>query len=214
MKRVFLRGKPEEFQNYIKALQAVALEPVASLDLTLAADCDGLLVPGGADVDPKHYGQPNTASVGIDADRDLDELALISQFLTQEKPILGICRGYQILNVALGGTLIQDLPDVSHRRDQDRDVDRIHPVHTEHPFLQQLYGDCFVSNSAHHQAIDRLGEGLSVTCRSEDGVIEGVIHDNGRVFGVQFHPERMAFANRRPDADDGEAIFRAFAAML
>ena len=64
------------------------------------------------------------------------------------------------------------------------------------------------------ELVDRLGDGLSVTCRSEEGYVEGLIHENGRVFSVQFHPERIAFANRRPDADDGEALFRAFAAML
>ena len=211
MKRVFLRGTAETFHNYIAALQAVGVEPVASMDLTLAADCDGLLVPGGADVDPVHYGQENTASVGIDPDRDRDELLLIRQFLAMEKPILGICRGHQILNIALGGDLIQDLP--GHRQRPDG-IDEVHPVLVEHPFLRALYGERFISNSAHHQAIGRLGQGLTVTCRSEEGIIEGVVHENGRVFGLQFHPERMAFANRRTDADDGEPIFRTFAAML
>jgi len=211
MKRVFLRADPKVFHNYVDALQAVGLEPVASMDLSLAADCDGLLIPGGADVDPALYGQENTASEGINADRDRDELILIRQFLDMEKPIFGICRGHQILNVALGGTLIQDIP--GHTQTED-EVDRVHPVTVEHPFLQKLYGDRFVSNSAHHQVVDRLGEGLSVTCRSEDGWIEGMIHENGRVFSVQFHPERIAFANRRPDADDGEALFRVFASML
>ena len=117
MKRVFLRGTAETFANYITALTACGLEPVASLDLGLAANCDGLLVPGGADVDPARYGQKNTASVGIDPDRDRDELTLIRQFLALEKPILGICRGHQILNVALGGDLIQDLP--GHRQRPD-----------------------------------------------------------------------------------------------
>lgn len=211
MKRVFLRGTAETFANYITALTACGLEPVASLDLGLAANCDGLLVPGGADVDPARYGQKNTASVGIDPDRDRDELTLIRQFLALEKPILGICRGHQILNVALGGDLIQDLP--GHRQRPDG-VDEVHPVGVEHPFLGQLYGDTFVSNSAHHQAIGRLGEGLRVTCRSGEGIIEGVIHENGRIIGVQFHPERMAFAHRRPDADDGAKLFQAFAALL
>ena len=211
MKRVFLRGRAEAFANYTAALTACGLEPVASLDLSLAASCDGLLVPGGADVDPARYGQENTASVGIDQDRDREELALICQFLAWEKPILGICRGHQVLNVALGGSLIQDLP--GHRQRPDG-VDEVHPVLVEHPFMEALYGSAFVSNSSHHQAIGKLGAGLSVTCRSPEGIIEGVTHEHGRVLGVQFHPERMAFANRRPDAADGAPIFRAFAALL
>lgn len=213
MKRVFLRGDAEKLKNYTAALTAVGLECVVSMDLSLAEDCDGLLVPGGADVDPIHYGQENTASRGIDPDRDRDELALINLFLRLERPILGICRGHQILNIALGGTLIQDLPDDSHHQREDK-VDRVHPVKVVHPFLHELYGDSFVSNSAHHQAVDRLAEGLAVTCTGEDGVIEGFIHENGRIIGTQFHPERMSFEKLRPDADDGSAIFRAFAAML
>ena len=213
MKRVFLRGDAEKLKNYTEALAGVGLEPVVSMDLSLAEGCDGLLIPGGVDVDPVHYGQENTASRNIDHDRDRDEFILIDLFLKLERPILGICRGYQILNIALGGTLIQDLPDDSHHQQEDG-IDRVHPVKTTHPFLADLYGEGFVSNSAHHQAVDRLADGLQLTCVGEDGVVEGFIHENGRIIGVQFHPERMSFALRRSDADDGAAIFRAFAAML
>lgn len=213
MKRVFLRGEAEKLKNYTAALTTCGVECVVSMDLSLAGDCDGLLLPGGADVDPAHYGQENTASRDINHERDRDEFALIELFLKLERPILGICRGHQILNIALGGTLIQDLPDDSHHQREDK-VDRVHTVRTLHPFLSDLYGESFTSNSAHHQAVDRLAEGLQLTCAAEDGTVEGFIHENGRIIGVQFHPERMSFALRRPDADDGAAIFRAFAAML
>lgn len=213
MKRVFLRGDAEKLKNYTAALTASGVECVVSMDLSLAEDCDGLLIPGGVDVDPVHYGQENTASRDIDHERDRDELALIDLFLRLQRPILGICRGHQILNIALGGTLIQDLPDDSHHQREDK-VDRVHPVKVVHPFLHALYGDRFISNSAHHQAVDRLADGLQITCVGEDGVVEGFIHENGRIIGMQFHPERMSFENLRPDADDGAAIFRAFVAML
>lgn len=213
MKRVFLRGDAEKLKNYTAALTAVGAECVVSFDLSLAEDCDGLLLPGGVDVDPVHYGQENTASRDIDPERDRDEFALIDLFLRLERPILGICRGHQILNIALGGTLIQDLPDESHHQREDK-VDRVHRIKTLHPFLSDLYGEAFVSNSAHHQAVDRLADGLQLTCVNEDGVVEGFIHENGRIIGVQFHPERMSFGLLRPDADDGAAIFRAFYNIL
>lgn len=210
MKRVFLRGKPGDFENYLAALRACGAEPVLSMELKAADDCDALLVPGGADVDPIHYGQINTASVGIDPDRDRDEIALIRRFLDLGKPILGICRGHQVINIALGGTLIQDIPGHT----QLDGCDRIHPVRALHPFLQDLYGDHFVVNSSHHQAVDRLGEGLTATCVSEEGVIEGLIHTSGKIIGVQYHPERIAFSHRRPDADDGARLFQAFLALI
>lgn len=214
MKRVFIRGKIGKLDNYLAALTACGVEPVLSLDLTLARECDALLLPGGGDADPALYGQENRGSNPPDHDRDRDELELIEQFVAQGKPILGICRGHQMLNIALGGTLVQDLPDERHRHDTEADTDRVHRVRSLHPLMLELYGEEFVSNSAHHQAIDRLGAGLVATCISEDGVIEGIVHENGRVLGVQFHPERMAFALRREDADDGEPIFRWFVSKI
>ena len=214
MKRVFIRGEAEKLKNYIAALTACGAEPVVSMDLSLASSCDGLLLPGGGDVDPAVYGQENCGSNPPDKVRDEDELALFALFRALNKPIFGICRGHQMINVALGGTLVQDLPDERHRHDAVTDTDRIHKVQTTHPLLADLYGESFVSNSAHHQAIDRLGEGLSVTCVSDEGVIEGIVHENGQIFAVQFHPERMAFALRREDADDGAGILRLFVSML
>lgn len=214
MKRVFLRCRDDAYENYAAALTACGVTAVRSLDLTLARGCDGLLLPGGGDADPALYGQVNCGSNPPDPERDSDELELIALFLTQGKPILGICRGHQMINIALGGTLIQDLPGERHRHNEQTDSDRIHPVTTVHPLMQALYGERFMSNSSHHQAVDRLGAGLVPTCVSEDGVIEGIVHENGRVMGVQFHPERMAFALQREDADDGEPIFRLFVSML
>ena len=212
MKRVFFRGREDEFQNYWDALKACGLEPVRSMDLTAAADCDGLLLPGGGDVEPVRYGQENRGSRGIDPERDQAELELIRLFRQLDRPILGICRGHQILNVAFGGTLIQDMPEQDHWRADG--VDQVHPVRAVHPVMEELFGTEFVTNSTHHQAVDRLGEGLIVTCRGTDGVVEGLLHENGKILGVQFHPERMAYALRRPDTVDGGVLFRAFRELL
>lgn len=214
MKRVFLRCEENTYENYRAALEESGVEAVRSLDLSLAQKCDGLLLLGGGDADPALYGQENRGSNPPDPQRDEDELALFALFRALNKPILGICRGHQMINIALGGTLIQDLPDERHRHDKEHDADRIHPVNSVHPLMTALYGDRFVANSSHHQAIDRLGEGLVSTCVSDDGTVEGIVHENGKIIGVQFHPERMAFALRREDTADGEKIFRLFADML
>lgn len=213
MKKVFIRGNRGDFQNYTAALNACGAEPVLSMRLEDAEGCDGLLVPGGADVNPALYGQANTASEGIDDDRDRDEIELIRRFFAQGKPILGICRGHQVINVAFGGDLIQDVPDPAHHK-AGTDGDRIHTVRAVHAFMRELYGETFPVNSAHHQAAGRLGGGLIETCVSDDGVNEGFIHENGRVIGVQFHPERIGFAHRRSDAVDGEKLFSAFLRLL
>ena len=100
MKRIFMRGNPGDFANYVAALTACGAEPVISMTLSDADTCDGLLIPGGADVNPVLYGQENTASEGIDDSRDADEIALAKCFFAAGKPVLGICRGHQVLNVA------------------------------------------------------------------------------------------------------------------
>lgn len=211
MKRVFIRGEAENYGNYDAALKASGLEPVFSRDLSLAADCDGLLLTGGYDIDPAFYGQENVACFHVDPVKDREEIALVEQFMALERPIFGICRGHQILNVALGGDMIQHVPGHAQL---DTGVDDAHPVTAEHEFMRRLYGDRFPVNSAHHQLVGRLGRGLNVTCRSDEGYIEGIVHDNGRVFGVQFHPERMAFARRREDTVDGKKLFDVFRDLL
>lgn len=213
-KRIFIRGNNGEFQNYVNALTACGTEVILSLDLSLADRCDGLLIPGGADVNPALYGQENTASTGIDDDRDRDEIVLIQKFHAKRKPIFGICRGHQIINVALGGDMIQHIPTAPDHVRLDSGVDNLHTAKALHPFIQNLYGETFVVNSTHHQAVGRLGEGLIPACICDDGIIEGFIHENGLIIGVQFHPERIGFALRRPEAVDGEAIFQAFLALI
>ncbi len=213
MARIFIRGEAGKFANYEAALTALGAEPVVSLDLSLSDGCGGLLLPGGADMDPALYGEENTASEGIDASRDRDELALCRRFFESGRPILGICRGHQVLNVFFGGSLIQD---VAHREIHvwKETCDSIHRVRALHPFMEQRYGASFSVNSAHHQAVKRLGAGLLATCESEDGINEGFLHENGKVIGVQFHPERIAFAHARPDAVDGRKIFEAFLELV
>lgn len=214
MKKVFMRAEPDTYLNYSAALEACGVEPVVSMDLSDAEGCDGLLVPGGADVNPALYGQKNTASEGIDDNRDRDEITLIRRFFAAGKPIFGICRGHQIINVAFGGDMIQHVPHAERHVSLGEKGDNIHMTRAVHPFMQTLYGDEFPVNSAHHQAVDHLGDGLIATCVSEDGIIDGFIHESGRVIGVQFHPERIGFAHRRPDAVDGEKLFRAFISLL
>lgn len=204
---------PEDrYPNYFAALSALGAEGIkAPRDVDPAA-FDGLLLPGGDDVDPSNYGQEMAGAVDTDPALDELQLAVIDRFFKAGKMIFGICRGHQLLNVYFGGTLIQDLPNGRiHDWDQGQSVDKAHGTAAlSGSWLEKLYGPAFPTNSAHHQAVDRLGKGLIVDQRAGDGVIEGMHHESGRVFSVQWHPERMCFGHARPDTVDGAVALRWF----
>ena len=156
-------------KNYANALESCGAQGIFSFDISQAKDCDGLLLPGGGDIDPARYGQTLAGSEEPDLQRDAAELHLVSDFTSWGKPILGICRGIQMLNVALGGELIQDIPTAAEHRHDPVIGDRTHKVTTEeNSFLFPLYGENFSVNSAHHQALGRIAPGLRVAARSKE----------------------------------------------
>ena len=130
------------------------------------------------------------------------------------KPIFGICRGMQLLNVVLGGSLIQHLPNTDEHRLSSTE-ETFHEVQAEKGgIFEELYGEHFAINSFHHQAINRLGDGLKITLKSWDGkVIEGVQHQEKPYFGVQWHPERMRLPMDVKGLADGMKIFEYFLSL-
>lgn len=190
--------------DYARSVERSGASPVVLPPLgpehaeALLERVDGLLLSGGVDVDPALYGRPRHPKLGrVDRERDEFELALTRHALRRDLPILAICRGQQVLNVATGGTLIQDLPSelegvVTHEA-PGRRTRRTHPVEVAAASkLSEILGPGPLSvNSFHHQAIDQLGEGLVVSGRCPgDGVIEAVeMKDRSFVVGVQWHPE-------------------------
>ena len=202
----------DKYPNYFAALEALGAQGVkASADID-PAEYDGLLLPGGGDVAPERYGQ--TMNGSDEPDLKLDELqfAVTDRFFRARKPILGICRGHQLLNVYFGGTLIQDLPSGGiHDWDKGKSADKVHLTEAvPGSWIDALYGQRFPTNSAHHQAVDRPGSGLIVDQRSSDGVVEAMHHACGYVYSVQWHPERMCFAHFREDTVDGSVILDWF----
>ena len=199
MKRIFMRGNPGDFANYVAALTACGAEPVISMTLSDADTCDGLLIPGGADVNPVLYGQENTASDGIDDSRDADEIALAKCFFAAGKPVFGICRGHQVLNVAFGGTLWQDIPAqcraaICHYQDSAARGELFHSL-TLAPdsLLARIMGpgqhEC---NTFHHQAVRDVAPGFAAAAHAPDGLVEAVESADGLALGVQWHPENLA----------------------
>ena len=148
----------------------------------LAARCDGLLLAGGGDLHPARYGQPvQHSGLSIDPVRDEEDQALCHAFFSLGKPILGICRGMQAVNVFLGGTLRQHIEGHSGCCHRVRCI----------PRLAALAGAAPTVNSYHHQAVDVLAPSLHAAAWADDGTVEAVIHETAPLLGVQWHPERM-----------------------
>ncbi|HET9294615.1 MAG TPA: gamma-glutamyl-gamma-aminobutyrate hydrolase family protein [Gemmatimonadales bacterium] len=196
----------------------VILSPVLGPDRAEAAlrGVEGLLLTGGEDVDPAHYGGVPSPRLGVlDSRRDAFELALFRSARSRGMPVLAVCRGLQLVNVALGGSLWQDLPtdrpgDIRHDQQAARDR-RTHAVRvTRDTRTRALLGaERLLVNSFHHQAIRELGEGLVATGWAEDGVIEAAeVEDGGWVVGVQWHPESFHAESASPDL----ALFRGLVA--
>lgn len=187
--KIYLYGTSGQYGNYLAALTEAGAEPVLSRDLFRACGCDGLLLPGGGDI-----------GVTLEA----TDSFLIRSFADSGRPILGICRGMQALNVFRGGTLLDAIP--GH---QVPEGDMVHPTRAE-GLPAALLGPSPTVNSNHHQAVDRVGEGLRLCQWAPDGTAEALYAPGRPVLGVQWHPERQSFARRRADAADAAPVFRWF----
>ena len=172
---------------------------------------DGLVLCGGSDLHPRFYGQEVNGSVKIDEQRDEAEMALAKAFLATGKPVFGICRGMQLLNVYFGGTLYQDLKEAPTHSPAVYGNYLAHgAVAAEASPCRALYGSAFSVNSHHHQGVDRLGSGLTATMRACDGVVEEIRHESLPVWAVQWHPEKMCLRFAREDTVSGLPILKKF----
>ena len=180
----------------------------------------GLVLTGGEDVDPARYGQEPHPQLGsVSPERDRMEFAALAAALERRIPVLAICRGIQVLNVAMGGTLFQDIPsqlggDILHEQTAPVGDRWHHATVQEGSGLAEIFGvrELFI-NSFHHQAIDRLAPGLRAVAWAEDGVVEGVEgSEHPWLYGVQWHPERGEAAAPADARDPDRRLFWAFVA--
>lgn len=196
--------------NYMDALVRSGAQPEVGTDIQ-PEECDGLLLPGGIDLNPALYGQAVAPETEYNDKLDDLQLNVLRRFLDLGKPVFGICRGHQLINVALGGSLIQDLPTSENHKHIRIGEDRVHACTAEpDSFIAKIYGTGFSVNSSHHQGVDRPGDGLRVVLHAQDGVVEAAEHKTLPIWSVQFHPERMCYTHKREDTVDGSLLFSFF----
>jgi putative glutamine amidotransferase len=188
------------FADYAAAVAAAGGLPVllsmAADPAAVAARIDGLVLSGGADVDPRRYGRtPGPHGTPVEPQRDAFELAVLDAAWERGIPVLGICRGAQLINVSRGGTLVAHLAPDTGEAHSFLGYPRHHRVHavdlTAGSITHAVYGERIVVNSLHHQAVDALGSDLRITGRAPDGVVEAIEAVDAPVVGVQWHPEML-----------------------
>lgn len=199
-------GRTKDTKNYETALRRLDFSFLTTLDPEKAAQATHLLLPGGGDITPAFFGQDNHGSHNIDTELDILQLQALEFFIAQKKPVMGICKGLQLINIHFGGTITQHIATAGAHRWNGADQQHYvyHSGLSRTDFFYQLYGSSTLVNSAHHQAIGHPGRDLIPVCRAKDNIIEGIVHAFLPVIAVQWHPERILDAG-------GEQLLRYFA---
>ncbi len=181
--KVFIYDNGYKLTSYIKAVLSVNSTPILTKDLSKLNDCNALLLTGGGDICPAFYGESVNLYGNYDYLTDIAEFYLLKECIKTKKQVVGVCKGMQLINVFFNGSL-DSLPDdrLSNHYTFSKDVS--HQITLKN-------GNTFTVNSMHKQRIKNLGDNLQIEAVSSDGIIEAISHKSYKVFGVQFHPERM-----------------------
>lgn len=221
MKKVAIIGSLSLHKNYQSALENVSCQAVIFPDTSYIQKhpdaFDGLLLPGGGDVPASlsDYSFPigtfpvsGTGCNTPDPALDLEQLDALNLFCKMNKPIFGICKGMQLINLYFGGTIREISNKSLHRRPEK---DAFHPAdNLPGSFLHALFGPYMLINSNHHQCIDTLGKNLQIIQRAQDKEVEAIVHLSLPIIGTQWHPERMPKLPRQ----DATLLFRYFVSLL
>ncbi len=188
-------------ENYIGASEQSGFLVFTDFSAIEAAEkCDAVLFTGGGDLNPNLYGEEITLSAGIDDKRDKDEYEYLDAFSKANKPIFGICRGVQVINVYFGGSLYQHIGD-----DHKSGSHNINII--KNSFMDKAYPDGMRSNSSHHQAVKKLAPGFKISAISDEGIIEAIENPQKNIYATQFHPEGMTLKHLSDNYSDGKNYF-------
>lgn len=206
-------GRQGRTINYEKAFFKLQIPAITTLSVADIATSSAILLPGGGDITPAFFGQEMAESKNIDTELDIIQLHALEYALKSGIPVLGICKGMQIINVFFGGTLFQHMPFWENHI--FRGEDQFHETSIlEGNILHTLYGTSVTVNSAHHQSIDKPGADLQIIQTATDGTPEAIAHTSLPVLGVQWHPERLLHGQEHPlnigTTLDGSRLLDAF----
>ena len=209
--KIAILGRKKDTKNYVNYVIRLGETPIQTLSPGEIAHCDALILPGGGDISPVLFGERNNGSRDIDTELDILQFQAFEYAIMQNLPILGICKGMQLINVALGGTLVQDIPTGDIHRYQDGD--RYHSTTIlKGSLLYRLYGEEAIVNSAHHQCVNRLGNGLrAIQWCPDDHCVEAIMHESLPILGVQWHPERI---RKESTPVSGDLLLAHFASWI
>lgn len=221
-KRIAIVGREKQTLNYQKALDLFSAEYEVTLSTGNLSRFDALLLPGGGDIDPKLIGEPDKGSKNIDRELDIQQFQALDLFVKSKKPILGICKGFQLVELYFGAKLIQDLPLPSPHPVRENGDDSLHMIDsyplscvpTGFSFPQEAFPESGMVNSAHHQGIRQDGRQLYPFQKAKDGITEGVCHENLPILAFQWHPERMLLSADKKLQKTGRLAFTYFFSLL
>lgn len=209
MKKILIAGEADKTVNYENAVKELGALPVTSLQVPGAVSYDGLILPGGEDIDPLLFGQLLNGTRSCNPELDRLQLAILKAFIQDKKPVLGICKGMQLINICFGGDMVQHLETAAAHEYKGKD--QFHTVFSHKgSIMEKLYGESLVVNSAHHQGVELPGKGLVYTQFAQDGVAEALEHRFLPILGVQWHPERLCSSKKVKGAADGGLLLSYF----
>lgn len=189
--KIAILGKKKDTSNYESFLLQNNLTPVTTLNPKEVLSCRGLILPGGGDITPAFFGERDRGSRNIDTELDILQLQALELCIRYGLPVLGICKGMQLINVAFGGSILQDMPASHFHLMQGTDLYHTTRIEPD-TLLFSLYGEEAIVNSAHHQCLNNTGSGLRIIQQcSDDNCPEAIIHESLPILGLQWHPERL-----------------------